>query len=526
MKTTNCVFSVLAFVLGAVITVSGGDAFADRWVADKSINTNVVAPTKTRSTGSAVPAKRTSATQPSASLGSGLSTTNSRCNSPSSCAEGYEWSYISCQCLKPIISQCAPEACIAPSVWNQERCDCIIPSNQEESQPTEAAGSCVSRYQAELDACKSESASANQNCDSDRDSGLSQARSGLSNAAAGMGQQMGAQAACSDFGKALGAANGAVAAFTQVCSSAKNSCLSKCNSLKQALDRELSSPTAECIGTNSHVAVELSHIMESAISEVDTCRGLDAKVQQGVAAVNNLKGTVEGAMNCAAQLDTTLLYCKQNPNAIGCSAMATDCSNPTIASTSPVCICAKNPNDPSCSVSMKASSGRGGATDLASNAGLTGGSAGGGLDTGLDNVDWQGRDWKKSNDTAEDPGGSKGGRPIQDGSAGSGGSDGGSGSGADPSSVSVNSGFRGGGGGSGGGFYGGAGGSGSAAAKAAGSADSKNPDLRNFLPGGKFDPRARGIAGISGPDGITGPHSNIWQKIQNRYQAEKPKLIP
>jgi hypothetical protein len=46
------------------------------------------------------------------------------------------------------------------------------------------------------------------------------------------------------------------------------------------------------------------------------------------------------------------------------------------------------------------------------------------------------------------------------------------------------------------------------------------------LPGGKFDPRARGIAGISGPDGITGPHSNIWQKIQNRYQAEKPKLIP
>ena len=51
------------------------------------------------------------------------------------------------------------------------------------------------------------------------------------------------------------------------------------------------------------------------------------------------------------------------------------------------------------------------------------------------------------------------------------------------------------------------------------------PDLRQFLPGGRLDPN-RGVAGSSGPDGITGPHSNIWQKVQNRYKVVSPSLIP
>jgi hypothetical protein len=36
----------------------------------------------------------------------------------------------------------------------------------------------------------------------------------------------------------------------------------------------------------------------------------------------------------------------------------------------------------------------------------------------------------------------------------------------------------------------------------------------------------RGLAGISGPDGITGPHSDIWKKIQNRYQIKTSELMP
>jgi hypothetical protein len=50
-------------------------------------------------------------------------------------------------------------------------------------------------------------------------------------------------------------------------------------------------------------------------------------------------------------------------------------------------------------------------------------------------------------------------------------------------------------------------------------------DLKQFLPGGKMDP-ARGLAGISGPDGITGPNSDIWKKINIRYFSVKHSLLP
>jgi hypothetical protein len=60
--------------------------------------------------------------------------------------------------------------------------------------------------------------------------------------------------------------------------------------------------------------------------------------------------------------------------------------------------------------------------------------------------------------------------------------------------------------------------------------DAKNglPDLRQFLPGGYADPRAHvGVTGLQvGIDGITGPHTDIWKKIQNRYQVLQGTLQP
>jgi hypothetical protein len=50
-------------------------------------------------------------------------------------------------------------------------------------------------------------------------------------------------------------------------------------------------------------------------------------------------------------------------------------------------------------------------------------------------------------------------------------------------------------------------------------------DLKQFLPGGKFDPK-RGLAGISGPDGITGPSSDIFAKVNIRYRAVTTSLRP
>jgi hypothetical protein len=50
-------------------------------------------------------------------------------------------------------------------------------------------------------------------------------------------------------------------------------------------------------------------------------------------------------------------------------------------------------------------------------------------------------------------------------------------------------------------------------------------DLKQFLPGGKQDP-SRSLAGISGPDGITGPNSDIWLKVNTRYRSVGPSMKP
>ncbi|MBV2168846.1 MAG: hypothetical protein KUL82_09075, partial [Bdellovibrio sp.] len=100
--------------------------------------------------------------------------------------------------------------------------------------------------------------------------------------------------------------------------------------------------------------------------------------------------------------------------------------------------------------------------------------------------------------------------------------------GAGESSPGVNGGFYGGGSGR---LFGGGSGSGGGAVgggyggRAVTGVAPTNPDLKKFLPGGQFDPK-RGVSGLAGPDGITGPHSNIWQKIQNRYQVMMPTLLP
>lgn len=123
-----------------------------------------------------------------------------------------------------------------------------------------------------------------------------------------------------------------------------------------------------------------------------------------------------------------------------------------------------------------------------------------------------------------------GGSPLSGGGGGAGGSGHGGGGGA-PDDPAVTAGFY--GGGVGNGMPGGVpneGASGSGVPGKRGGANTSaagngRTDLRQFLPGGKFDPQ-RGLAGAAGPDGITGPHSNIWEKVQNRYKVLSPTLMP
>jgi hypothetical protein len=298
--------------------------------------------------------------------------------------------------------------------------------------------------------------------------------------------------------------------------------MKKCTELKRRVDKE----GDRCFGLDP-AKTELNAFRSKVEDEGDNCRGLDAKVQQGVAAINNTMTQVQQMQACGENVDISLLYCKQNPLALGCQTVATDCSNPQIALTSPICICKNNPNDPvNCNLAMKAGDPANTASIAGAGSGLVdaAGAGTGGIDGGLDNADWQGGEWKKSNDLAEDPGGNKGGRPIQDGAGGGGKGDGGAGGGAESKAAGVNNGFRGGSGGGGGGYAGGGGG-GEAGSREPGSEGPAGPDLRKYLPGGQYDPKTKGILGLSGPDGITGPHTNIWLKIRNRYQFQVPSLI-
>lgn len=166
------------------------------------------------------------------------------------------------------------------------------------------------------------------------------------------------------------------------------------------------------------------------------------------------------------------------------------------------------------------------------------GGSGGGRSTGFDIGDLE--DPAKKKAAMADAGGAGGSIGGQKGGSGAGSGSGanlGAGGRASPKGgvrgmlSNILSGFFGGGGG--GGLFGGSG------SKSGGGISSwfggekpqaavNAPDLRQFLPGGAKDPRKhRGIAGRAvGADGMSGPHANIWQMINNRYQYKKASLLP
>lgn len=398
--------------------------------------------------------------------------------------------------------------------WNNNICECN-PVSESSAENSDATTQDSGDNSAAALQCQADTIEAQNDCDQDQDTGIQSAQTTLSNFAVQMGSQMGIQAACSGIGKALAGANGAIVVFSEMCSSARSKCLASCGGVMK------NSPVA-----SERVQAEMNHRI---------CRGLDAKIQQASQAIANMVGAMRGAQTCAKQTSTDLFnYCGSNPNAIGCENTVQDCSNPKVAATNPICICKANPSAATCTgINLKAGGGFEGANSLTADGasmGSGGGGNAGGVDGLIDNANWQGDpNLKPDQSASEAPGGSKGGRPLMEGEGGGGGSGGGNGGGgATTSSVAVNAGFRGGGGG--GGWPGGGGNEGEYAGNPAGSpqAENTNPDLRQFLPGGKFDPKTRGLAGVSGPDGITGPHTDIWKKIQNRYQVqvEKSNLMP
>jgi len=419
------------------------------------------------------------------------------------------------------------------------RCQCV--DNGSSGQGT----NCQEQYRSLYQQCQSQIDDATYTCDEKNDSGLNNVSDTASQIALLMGQQTSGsiQAACSKMADFTQAANAAVAAYRLTCSNSIGSCKSACDQLVS-----YASANSACLAGTPAVFGDLPGISNAvsggnhvsvAQSKRNRCNDFDAKISQANQAIQNYGATTANASQCAALTNGTgepsPEFCKANPTNIACQQMQNaDCSNPQVAATSKVCICMKTPNDPAC-ISEQKVGGEVVQPSLIDSGSRLGAASGNGDDVGGDlfkvpNIT-PGQAGTQYGNPVE--GSQGGGASLGGGSApgGSGPGGGGGGKAADESSASVTAGFY--GGGSGGGMMGYGGGYGSSNPGAAGAgagvgANAKGaagPDLRKFLPGGQFDPK-RGLSGFGGADGITGPHTNIWEKIQNRYRVMQPSLLP
>ncbi|WP_253696706.1 hypothetical protein [Bdellovibrio bacteriovorus] len=411
--------------------------------------------------------------------------------------------------------------------------------NRNQNQNQNQQGQCYAQYESLLQQCNTQIDDTSYTCDEKNDSGMNNVASTASQLALLMGQQTSAsvQAACSRMGDLSQAASGALAAYRLTCSESMKTCRSTCDS---AVDYVKANPN--CFPTNSATQLSAVNALSQAQSRRDKCDNFESKMNEAQQAIQNYGATSANATQCGEQnkgeTSTTPDFCKSTPNYPGCNPSApVDCTKPELASSNKVCICTKNPLDPACFSQQKTADNSqvGNLIDSSSRLAANKGDDLGGDLPGLPGIE-HGQLPSGGYGDAVDGAQGGGGTSLGGGSSGSGGGyaaglEGEGNAARDENSANVNGGYYGGGGG-GSGLGGGSGGDGQpgvrqpTAAGAGGAAGKNGPDLRQFLPGGKFDPRMRGIAGASGPDGITGPHSNIWHKIQNRYKVVSPSLLP
>ncbi|NUN05950.1 MAG: hypothetical protein HUU57_09325 [Bdellovibrio sp.] len=438
---------------------------------------------------------------------------------------------LSTQCLK-VMEKCQGEVvrnsdntCSCPDSLNH---DDEAKNNQEgdSSASSQSSGvACQQEYNQLKQECESEYAGAESSCDEKSDSGMSSFQDSAAAIALALGQQTSSSvlAACSKMATLAQGANAALAGYRLNCSSAISSCKSSCSKVKQYIQNN-----ASCL-VMSDPNSRYDTLTASADAEVKKCSGFENKVQQAQQAIQNYGATSANAAQCAALTsgnpDALAQYCAKNPTAIVCKTVAaTDCSNPEVAAKDRICICQRSPNSAECL--QKQNSGNNGpsmsSTDSSSRLAQSANADYGGDIPDLPMIA-HGQPGTGGGDAVD---GSQGGGGVGGGGGGSGGGGGGGYGSADPRTANVNGGFYGGGGNRFGSSGGSGGGAGAGRYRANGAAGTpRGPDLRQFLPGGQYDPK-RGISGMGGIDGITGPNTNIWHKIRNRYRVMSPTLLP
>lgn len=401
-------------------------------------------------------------------------------------------------------------------------------NNNSNNSSGAVGGACVQQADALLQKCQAEQLSATDSCDSKKDTGMNAVINTASPFAlsAGANTASSIQAACKGMAGLSQAANAALAGYRLACNSWIGDCVSACSEVVTFLKEN-----NNCASTGGAESVAAANIAEEASGLNSSCKALNSKVAEADQAIANYTQTALNASQCSSLSSSTDYLeqmCAANPNLIACKALTSvDCTSSTMA-TNKVCICAKNPLDPTCSLTTTTASGSPITNDFLSS---TGSNVDGALSSSgdLPNIGIEQAALNKSEAGAPIDGKQGGGAQLGGGGKAGGLAGGGGGGGAAGSDTQVNAGFY--GGGSGGGGFGSGGsynrnGAGGGQAGTTAANRPGGPDLRQFLPGAKYDPKSRGLAGVSGPDGITGPNSSIWKKIQNRYQVMGPTLLP
>ncbi len=391
---------------------------------------------------------------------------------------------------------------------------------------------CISKMEQLKSACNVGAQEAQNSCDDTKDSGMNSAQQAIG----GLGQQLSSsvKGACSTMGMISAAANAAMSAYQMNCQNSIENCWTACD----AAVNYYMAKNGCFLGIDASIA-NGDPVLVSMNNSKRACRALTAKSDQAKVGMQNLMTTLGQANKCSNSVNGTGVLipeiCKTNPTMPGCSNLGNiDCSRPELASDK-VCVCSRNPNNPICMSGNNAGSilpPGGGPSDPYKDKGKIGSDAFSGGDlNGLPDI-VPGKVSSGSNDPAIDgrqgKGAMLGGEDAKSAAAAGGGHGGGE---KETDPTKVNAGFYSGGGG--GSFGGGSGGAGGGAYGGYDSGNGKmpngDPNLRQFLPGGAFDPRSRGLAGASGGgglDGITGPNTDIWRKIQNRYNVVSPTLMP
>lgn len=399
---------------------------------------------------------------------------------------------------------------------------------------------CYGQIKPNFATCSKSHEDAQNSCDSEKDSGL--------NNAMNLAQQMSAMAsssvagACSKAGGLLASANAGLAAYRLRCNSSRNACINECNKVylgmqecvrktaKSFYNGDVNTESSDVILRAQDITKGSAQVYANPREFIKNCTAMEGKVREAEGAIGNFVNTMMTAKQCEEMTAAAIPdFCKSNPGAPGCKATSNDCSDPANAS-SQICICQSNPMDPSCGGGKQSSLKLGGNPQSGLN-GFNGGS-GGGFD-GNFSADGASLDVGE-NSPASTEGEKGGGAGASFGGGGGGGAGGLAGEGeyaSEEDPTMVNSGFYGAGGAGGGGAYGDAGG-GMGGGAYSGNEDIYDgtrggvPDLRQFLPNGSPNPNYAGsMAGMGGPDGITGPHTNIWLKINNRYKEKEDTLL-